>query len=95
MPWVHILDPAVKAQLEEQAPGTTMSLSRERVAGALVTSPAMDPASVGQGARLVAASALGDRRRVKVSDDGSAVGPWRRGDRTSLRASCRITGGWS
>jgi len=30
------------------------------------------------GLRLVLTSALGDRYRVKVSDDGSVVGLWRR-----------------
>jgi hypothetical protein len=30
------------------------------------------------GLRLVLASALGDRYRVRVSDDGSVVGLWRR-----------------
>ncbi len=31
-----------------------------------------------EGLRLILASALGERYRVKVSDDGSVVGLWRR-----------------
>jgi hypothetical protein len=45
--------------------------------GATIRS-AMALASDVVGLRLVLASALGDRYRVRVSDDGSVVGLWRR-----------------
>jgi hypothetical protein len=38
---------------------------------------AVELASDLEGLRLVLGSALGDRYRVKVSDDGSTVGLWR------------------
>ena len=45
--------------------------------GAVIRS-AMELASDVDGLRLVLATALGDRYRVRVSDDGSVVGLWRR-----------------
>jgi hypothetical protein len=39
---------------------------------------AVELASDVEGLRLVLTTALGDRYRVKVSDDGSVVGLWRR-----------------
>ena len=39
---------------------------------------AMDLASEVDGLRLVLRTTLGDRYRVRVSDDGSVVGLWRR-----------------
>ena len=45
--------------------------------GAVIRS-AMELASDVDGLRLVLTSALGDRYRVRVSDDGSVVGLWRR-----------------
>ena len=44
--------------------------------GAVIRS-AMELASDGEGLQLVLASTVGDRYRVKVSDDGSVVGLWR------------------
>jgi hypothetical protein len=40
---------------------------------------AVELASDVEGLRLVLASTVGERYRVKVSDDGSVVGLWRRG----------------
>ena len=45
--------------------------------GAVIRS-AMELASDVQGLRLYLVTALGDRYRVRVSDDGSMVGLWRR-----------------
>jgi hypothetical protein len=39
----------------------------------------MELASDVQGLRLYLVTALGDHYRVKVADDGSVVGLWRRG----------------
>ena len=45
--------------------------------GAVIRS-AVELASTVEGLRLVLDSVLGDRYRVRVKDDGSAVGLWRR-----------------
>lgn len=45
--------------------------------GAVIRS-AVELASDVDGLRLVLASTLGDRYRVRVSDDGAVVGLWRR-----------------
>jgi hypothetical protein len=42
-----------------------------------VVRSAVEPASDVDGLRLVLASTLGDRYRVRVSDDDSTVGLWR------------------
>lgn len=39
---------------------------------------AIELASDAEGLRLVLGSAVGDRYRIKVSDDGGSVGLWRR-----------------
>jgi hypothetical protein len=45
--------------------------------GAVIRSAIELPSDV-EGLRLVLLTAVGDRHRVRVSDDGSVVGLWRR-----------------
>ena len=55
--------------------------------GAVIRS-AMELASDGQGLRLYLVTALGDRYAVRVADDGSVIGLWRRDDHPA-----RVRGG--